>query len=123
MKKDLNERQKKFVEALFDSDVRGNFTLAAKKAGYSENTDGVEVADAIDDTYILEQAARYLKRSTPKAVIELISLLENPPPNSENIRKVAGDILDRAGIVKKDALDITVQAPTGIVILPSKREE
>ena len=119
----LTEKQRKFVEALFDSDVNGNYTLAAKKAGYSETTDVSAIANSIDETTILEYTAKFLKRKTPKAAAQLVNLLDNPPPNSENIRKVAGDILDRAGLVKKDALDVTVQAPTGIVILPAKKEE
>jgi hypothetical protein len=122
MTKEYTDKQRAFVAALFHKDVNGCYAKATALAGYSDGTDPSAVARSVEDL-ILEESQKYLRRETPKAVTKLVGMLNDTPPNADKIMKVIDGVLDRAGLVKRDALDITVQAPTGIVILPAKKDE
>lgn len=117
MAKQLTEKQQLFLECLFLPEVKGSFSKAKKLAGYSENTPVSGIIDGLREE-ILEYSKRFILANAPKAVMSISSILDNPTDlGSKEILAAAKDILDRAGIVKTEKIE--VQTP-GIFILPKK---
>lgn len=122
MAKDINTpMQTAFLDALFDTDVQGDIRKAMKKAGYSENTPTKDVIGPLKDQ-IIERAKDYMALNAGKAVFGMVNLLDRPAtPGAKAIIAAAESIMDRVGIVKKDAS--LAGLPKGaIILLPPKKE-
>lgn len=120
MKKErvLTDQQKLFIDALLN-EAKGDYKVALKIAGYSENTRASDLIKTLR-AEIIEASLDHLALNAPKAAHKLSNLLENPSEASAtNIIKVATQILDRVGANTKD--DITVKVPSGgLFIMPAK---
>lgn len=119
-KRELTELQKRFLDVLF-TEAEGNLSRAKELAGYSDNTSTSEIVASLSDE-IAEQALRSLAGQSAEAMYGLLSVLRQPNQlGAANRLKAAAQILDRAGIVKKnETIDLKVPE-TGIVILPAKK--
>ena len=71
---------------------------------------------------ILDMAESVLAVNAPKASLKLIQIMDSDEPIPQaNIRlQAAQTLLDRVGVAKKERLDVKVEAPSGLFILPSK---
>jgi len=102
--RDLNEQQQKFVLAY--SSNGGNATAAAKTAGYSAATAGVQGGQLLRKPHVLravQDAQRDALRTCGTAAIETLRGLMRHS-KSERIRLGAAvSILDRAGLTAKAA--------------------
>ena len=97
-KKKLTEKQKIFLDVLFDEDVNGNYKKAAMKAGYSKTTNPVHIIEPIKDE-IAEAIRDYLISVGPKAVTAIVSVLDDPAQiGAKSKLGAVKEILDRAGI-------------------------
>jgi hypothetical protein len=118
MSKQLNEKQQKFLEVLFD-EAKGDILLAKKLAGYSENTPTRNIVDTLKDE-IADATRSYFARIAPKAVMAMGAALTDPTELGIRDKMTAAkDLLDRAGFGKVERMDVT-SSGGGVFILPAK---
>tara|TARA_B110000483_G_scaffold129759_1_gene155462 strand:+ start:1426 stop:1797 length:372 start_codon:yes stop_codon:yes gene_type:complete len=118
MARQLTENQQKFLEVLFD-EAGGDVVLAKKMSGYSDNTPTRVVVEALKDE-IADATRSHFARSAPKAVMALVSALNDPTELGIRDKMAAAkDLLDRAGLGKVDKIDVG-SSSGGVFILPSK---
>jgi hypothetical protein len=118
MTKQLNEKQQKFLEVLFD-EAKGDILTAKKLAGYSENTPTRNIVDTLKDE-IADATRSYFARIAPKAVMAMGAALTDPTELGIRDKMTAAkDLLDRAGFGKVERMDVT-SSSGGVFILPAK---
>lgn len=120
-KKQYTELQQKFLEALC-GEARGDIRVAMTLAGYSPQTKASEVVGPLKEE-IVERASLMLAMNAPKATFSMLGVLDDPGQmGARNAVAAATQILDRAGLVKKELVE--VKGPVGgIFVLPPKRGE
>jgi hypothetical protein len=120
MSKKLTDKQQKFLDVLFD-EAEGDPVKAKRLAGYSNNCSTTEIVNSLQDE-IYELTKKFIARSSTKAAFAMASVLDRPMDigNKEKMA-AAKDILDRAGLVKTEKVEIKSKEP--VFILPAKREE
>lgn len=112
------EKQIAFVDHLF-GDAMGNAVRAKEMAGYFPTFSTANLVKSVEDL-ILERTKQYLVQNGPKAVISLISVLDDPVQLGVNHKiNVARDILDRIGVQKTEKMEVA----GGVFVLPPKDEE
>lgn len=118
-KKPLTEMQEKFLDALC-GEANGNIRAAMSMAGYSEHTKSYEVINPLKDE-IIERASLMLAMNAPKATFGILGVLDDPGAlGARNAVAAAREVLDRAGLVKKEQVE--VKGPSGgIFVLPPKQ--
>jgi hypothetical protein len=117
-KKPITERQELFLEALL-GEANGNLRAAMTIAGYSPRTTINEAIAPIKNE-VIERASTALAINSPKAVLSMIGVLSDPTSlGAKNAIAAAAQVLDRAGLVKKEQVEVknTGQA---MFILPPK---
>lgn len=118
MDNDLTEKQNKFLEVLF-TEAEGDFNAAAKLAGLSRFSKSW-VTETLQKR-IIEAATAYLAVNSPKAVMAMINVMENPGEiGTDKKLAAAREILDRSGLSKVERLQVTSDAPVGIFVIPPK---
>lgn len=119
-KKELTVKQQTFLDNLIS--CGGNAKKAAEIAGYAEGSHPAVVKSLRSE--ILELTQGILASSAPQAALKLINIMNSDEPIPQaNIRlQAAQTLLDRVGISKTDKLDVTVESPNGIFILPAKNK-
>ena len=120
-KRELNEQQQKFLDALAH-EAKGNIKQALAIAGYAETSQSNIVSSLKDE--IVEVATKILAKSAPMASQKLVEILmsDDPIPQVGAKLQVAQTLLDRVGVAKRDKLDVTHTAASGIFILPNKEQ-
>ena len=118
-KRELNEQQQKFLDALAH-EAKGNIKQALAIAGYAETSQSNIVSSLKDE--IVEVATKILAKSAPMASQKLVEILmsDDPIPQVGAKLQAAQTLLDRVGVAKRDKLDVTHTAASGIFILPNK---
>jgi hypothetical protein len=116
-KTQLNEQQKKFIDALL-GEANGSPVRAKELAGYSKNYPTKELMFALKE-HIIEATQLYIAMHAPKAAMAVISGIDDPTElGIKEKLSAAKDLLDRSGVVKTEKLE--VQTSGGIMILPPK---
>jgi hypothetical protein len=114
----LTEKQQAFLHHLAngaDGDLRTAMTLA----GYSPNANIHDVVKALNDE-IIEITKNYVAANGLKAVNKLVGVLDSPNQlGASNLINAAKEVLDRAGISKKQEQDVNIRLD-GVIILPAK---
>jgi len=120
-KKEPNEQQQKFLDALAH-EAKGNIKQALAIAGYAETSQSNIVSSLKDE--IVEVATKILAKSAPMASQKLVEILmsDDPIPQVGAKLQAAQTLLDRVGVAKRDKLDVTHTAASGIFILPNKEQ-
>ena len=120
-KKELTERQKSFVEALFDN--QGNISKAMNPAGYTPGSRAWLVSSVANE--VIERTQKYLATHGVKAAQNIINALDEDgtTPKGELRLKAAESLLNRIGICSRETVDHNVTALHGVVLLPNKKEE
>ena len=120
-KRELNEQQQKFLDALAH-EAKGNIKQALAIAGYAETSQSNIVSSLKDE--IVEVATKILAKSAPMASQKLVEILmsDDPIPQVGAKLQAAQTLLDRVGVAKRDKLDVTHTASSGIFILPNKEK-
>jgi|TARA_R110001583_G_scaffold59818_3_gene177914 hypothetical protein len=117
--RNLNEKQQLFMQVLFD-EAAGDVVAAKKMAGYSDSTATRLVVEGLKDE-IFEATKTYMSRLGPQAAVAYGSALSDPTQLGVKEKMVAaGQILDRAGVVKTEK--VAVEATGGLFILPPKQK-
>ncbi len=116
-KRQLTEKQQAFMSVLFE-EAGGDVVVAKRLAGYSDNTPSTVVVEALKDE-IFEATKLYMSRVGPKAAVAYASALDDPTQlGIKEKMMAAGQILDRAGVVKTER--VSVESTGGLFILPPK---
>lgn len=120
MAKNLNEKQEKFLDALF-TEAKGDFLTAKRLAGYSEKTMTSDVVKALKDE-IAERTKEFIAMTSPKAAYSIVDVIDNPQELGQKLRLTAAkDMLDRAGFRPTEKVEVS--APNPLFILPEKRDD
>ena len=116
----ITDMQERFLEVLFDKEVKGDIQKAAKLAGYNApDKNAWRIARALKDE-IIERTKDYLAVHGPQAASAFITAL-NDGPNVPGVKErllAAREVLDRSGVIKTE--QITIDTPGTLFILPSK---
>jgi hypothetical protein len=121
MKTSLTDKQKAFLNALYE-EAQGDIRAAMEIAGYAKSTPFSVVVEPLADE-ILEMGRRYLALNVPKAALAMTGMIDNP--NDLGVEKkltAAKEVMDRAGLVKRDKVEVSSDGISGVFFLPAKRE-
>lgn len=119
--KDLTEREQLFIKYLSGS-AKGDPYKAKELAGYSEHYSLTSLMKRVSP-YVTKEAASYLEINALKAAMKLSELVDSPTKlGANNLISAANSILDRAGIVKKDKLEVEHTVSTALLVLPEKKK-
>jgi hypothetical protein len=122
MAKVLTDQEVAFIELLFDPELKGNASLAKRAAGYSESTKASTLISKLSDE-ILAYGEKVLVSHTPRAIIEMVNIFDSPThPNTKDVLNVAKEILDRAGLAKKDKIQVDHTGISNVFYLPEKKK-
>jgi len=117
MTRELNERQKKFLEVLFE-DAGGDVVAAKKLAGYSDTTSTTAIVKGLKEE-ILEATQMYMARNAPKAAMAVTGALYDPTELGIRDKMAAAkELLDRTGLIKTEK--VQVEATGGVMLMPPK---
>ena len=119
-KRKLTEQQQTFLSTLATS-AKGDINKALNIAGYKE-TSYYNVIQSLKDE-IIDVATKILAKSAPQASQKLVEILnsDDPIPQVNAKLQAAQTLLDRVGVSKRDKLDVTHTATSGIFLLPEKK--
>ena len=117
MARQLNERQQKFLEVLFE-EAGGDMVLAKKMAGYSETSSTSAIVRGLKEE-ILEATQMYMARNAPKAAMAMTGALYDPTElGIRDKMSAAKELLDRTGLIKTEK--VQVEATGGVMLMPPK---
>lgn len=117
----LTSKQQLFLDALLSEEAMGDFRIAMRIAGYSDNTKIAHTAKDLRKE-IKEATETLLAMYAPKAAYALTSLLDNPDTfNTRHIISASKEILDRTGLGVKSQMEVEVNGHNPIFILPPKQ--
>ena len=118
---DLTPQEELFIDALFDTELNpdNDPDIAKQVAGYPASMSAVKVLRTIKGRLQDDVQSYFLSRA-PLAARKVTELMkqDNPAPGSEKILAAAVQVLDRAGVTKKDKQEIEVTLPIGVIPLP-----
>jgi|TARA_E500000318_G_C3535770_1_gene202487 hypothetical protein len=116
-KRNLTEKQQSFLDNLVET--RGDFKKSAELAGYQGNH--YQILKSLKHE-VVDLASDVLAREAPTAAFKLIEVLnsDRPVPQANYKLQAAQTILDRAGVVKTDKVQVDHNVSGGIFILPEK---
>ena len=119
-KRKLTEQQQTFLSVLATS-AKGDINKALNIAGYKE-TSYYNVINSLKDE-IVDVATKILAKSAPQASQKLVEIInsDDPIPQVNAKLQAAQTLLDRVGVAKRDKLDVTHTATSGIFLLPEKK--
>ena len=116
-KRELTDRQKKFLEVLFE-EANGDPVKAKMIAGYSEHSSTSSIVATMKDE-IMDATQLYMSRNAPKAAVAMVSGIDDPTQLGIRDRLgAAKELLDRVGLIKTEK--VQVEASGGVMILPPK---
>jgi len=121
---EITEQEKLFLTLLFEVDEHGvcrHPEEAKLLAGYHKSTPILPLVRKLNKE-IINRGDDYLALHSPIALNGLMNVMNNPTEPGSKIRLQAViELLDRAGVVKKDKTEISQDAPNYIFVLPSKK--
>ena len=120
-KKELTEQHKRFLEVLF-TDANGNINQAMKMAGFSDGYSRRTLTNHLKEE-IIEATQLYIAMAAPKAAVAMINAIDDPTElGLKEKMSAAKDLLDRAGLVKTEKVQVE-SSTGGVMILPAKERE
>ena len=120
MSRELTDRQRLFLEVLFDK-AGGDIVQAKLLAGYSEKSSTGDIVNSLRKE-IMEATESYMARNAPKAAVAMVSGVDDPTPLGIRDKLSASkELLDRVGLIKTEK--VQVEASGGVMILPPKNKE
>lgn len=121
----LTDKQTLFIELLFTDEYVNNPKGAALVAGYSSSMAN-HVSVILNSPNIKEEILRrideYLVINAPKSVFNILNVMDNPNQAGAKARlDAAAAVLDRAGITKKERVEVEHKVASGVFLLPAKQ--
>ena len=125
MKKDrqYTEMQLAFLAALSDPKNKGNLRTCMNLAGYSTNLSTGHIVSSLSEE-ITEIANKMIASHAVVAAAGIIGVVTGEESlNAKHILNASKEILDRAGVVKKQSEELNIKVGSGLVILHAKQME
>lgn len=121
MTRKLTEQQQTFLDNLYGPEAKGDIRKAMRIAGYTPSTSSSTVTVALQDE-IFELTKKFIAQSATKAAYSMYEVMDDPRQlgNKEKMA-AAKDILDRAGHIKTEKVEVKTDTP--LFILPEKKDE
>jgi hypothetical protein len=120
MAKELSDQHKRYLEVLF-TEANGNISSAMRMAGFSEGYSRRTLTNYLKEE-IIEATQMYIAMTAPKAAVAMINAIDDPTElGLKEKMSAAKDLLDRAGLVKTEK--VQVESTGGIMVLPAKERE
>tara|TARA_R110002153_G_scaffold4650_1_gene21898 strand:+ start:110 stop:484 length:375 start_codon:yes stop_codon:yes gene_type:complete len=117
MAKELTEKQRKFLDVLFD-EANGDVTQAKLLAGYAPTSSTSDIVRGIKDE-VLDATQMYMARNAPRAAVAMVSGINDPTELGMREKMTAAkELLDRTGLVKTEKMQ--VEASGGVMLMPVK---
>ena len=117
MTRQLTDKQKKFLDVLFE-DEGGDIPTAKRLAGYADATSSTEVVASLKEE-IIDATHMYMARNAPKAAMSMVGALYDPTELGIRDKMAAAkELLDRTGLVKTEK--VQVEAKGGVMLMPAK---
>ena len=114
----MTPKQQAFIDALFTDECKGNPKKALIKAGYSPTTPSTAVTNLLQDE-IMEATKKFLATKGTRAAWAMSEVIDDPTELGNKEKMIAAkDLLDRAGFVKTDKVEVKATSP--LFILPEK---
>lgn len=118
--KELTPQEQLFLDALFDGAVLRHPTDAKRIAGYPEEYPVLKIVAQVSEQ-LLKNYDNALLMAAGKAVLGLVDIMDNPNEPGAKIKLQAiAEILDRAGVVKKDKTEVAQPTKNFMFVLPPK---
>jgi|TARA_R110000744_G_scaffold85150_7_gene166496 hypothetical protein len=119
-KRELTEKQQLFLDVLFE-EAEGDPLKAKKLAGYSDNVPTSSVTTSLIDE-IAELTRKFIAQSSTKAAYTMFKVMGDTDMLGAKERMAAAkDLMDRAGFVKTEKVEVSSSEP--VFILPAKKRE
>ena len=119
-KRELTEKQQLFLDVLFE-EAEGDPLKAKKLAGYSDNVPTSSVTASLIDE-IAELTRKFIAQSSTKAAYTMFKVMGDTDMLGAKERMAAAkDLMDRAGFVKTEKVEVSSSEP--VFILPAKKKE
>ena len=117
-KRELTDKQQLFLDVLFE-EAEGDPLKAKKLAGYSDNVPTSSVTASLVDE-ITELTRKFIAQSSTKAAYTMFKVMGATDMLGAKERMAAAkDLMDRAGFVKTEKVEVSTSEP--VFILPAKR--
>ena len=117
MAKELTEKQRKFLDVLFD-EANGDVTQAKLLAGYAPTSSTSDIVRGIKEE-VLEATQMFMARNAPRAAVAMVSGINDPTELGMREKMTAAkELLDRTGLVKTEKMQ--VEASGGVMLMPPK---
>ena len=117
MAKELTEKQRKFLDVLFD-EANGDVTQAKLLAGYAPTSSTSDIVRGIKEE-VLEATQMFMARNAPKAAVAMVSGINDHTELGIRDKKTAAkELLDRTGLVKTEKM--LVESTGGVMLMPMK---
>ena len=117
MAKELTEKQRKFLDVLFD-EANGDVTQAKLLAGYAPTSSTSDIVRGIKEE-VLEATQMFMARNAPRAAVAMVSGINDPTELGIREKMTAAkELLDRTGLVKKEKMQ--VESTGGVMLMPVK---
>jgi len=115
----ITDKRQAFIDFLFGA-AEGDPAKARDMAEYSPNTKPSNIMAEIQNA-IIERAKMELTLHSPKAVTKLVNMLDGDlDPMTKERLMVIKEVLDRAGLIKKEQGAFAGAEIQAIVLLPPK---
>ena len=120
-KRELNERQKTFIDSLVTNG--GNISSALQQAGEAESS-RTHLMNSLSEE-IIDRAQSVLAVNSVRAATNLVNAMDDDGsiPRSDVRLKAAESVLNRVGVGRRDTVEHNVTALHGVVLLPSKASQ
>ena len=117
MAKELTEKQRKFLDVLFD-EANGDVTQAKLLAGYAPTSSTSDIVRGIKEE-VLEATQMFMARNAPKAAVAMVSGINDHTELGIRDKMTAAKVLlDRTGLVKTEKMQ--VESTGGVMLMPMK---
>lgn len=122
MSTEFTDKQKLFLDALYE-EAKGDVRKAMTIAGYSKTTPMSAIYDALAEE-IVKRGYKFMAANVPKAALGMVDIIDDPNQlGVANRISAAKEVMDRAGLVKKDKLEVSGEGISGIFLLPAKNRD
>lgn len=119
-KRALTEKQELFLAVLFE-EAEGDPIKAKKLAGYSDNVATSSVTASLEEE-IYDLTRKFIAQSSTKAAYTMFKIMgDTDMLGAKEKMSAAKDLMDRAGFVKTEKVEVSSTEP--VFILPAKKSK
>ena len=119
-KRVLTEKQELFLAVLFE-EAEGDPIKAKKLAGYSDNVATSSVTASLEEE-IYDLTRKFIAQSSTKAAYTMFKIMgDTDMLGAKEKMSAAKDLMDRAGFVKTEKVEVSTTEP--VFILPAKKSK